>query len=102
MRDPNPTTLFYQVKPGQEGWARIWITNDGSFACISDWGNWGHWWGAPGCEFRRFLIGRDDSYLAGCFMHGDDRLERKARAFLKNVWPLFVELLRAELATEAA
>lgn len=102
MRNPNPQTRLYQIKPDESGWARIWITDDGAFTCLSDWGNYGYWWGNPGQEFRRFLATCDDSYLTGCFINGDRENTGKVRAFLKNVWPLLVEQLKAEFATEAA
>jgi hypothetical protein len=101
-RNPNPVTRFYQIKPGESGWARIWITDDATFTCVSDWGNYSYWWGGPGCEFRLFLARCDDSYLTGCFLGGDRKNAPKVKAFLKNVWPLFREQLRAELATEVA
>lgn len=162
------TTRFYEINPRKSGWARIWITDDGSFSCLSDWGNFGYWWGSPGCEFRRFLTGCDADYLGNKFgggrsefdgeatrkaikrvilkkrrdrwtreearaewrhlqdsdlddpvglndwVHGttlepDDYFEtpryvipQRVQAFLKHVWPLFVEQLRAELTQEAA
>jgi len=160
-------TRLYEISPRKSGWARIWITDDGSFSCLSDWGNFGYWWGAAGCEFRQFLIGCDDDYLGNKFSGGrseydgdgtemaikrvilrkrreqrisaeEARMEwrrlgfcdletpvglndwsnqttlsvedyhetpryvipHKVRMFLKNVWPLFVGKLRAELAQE--
>jgi len=163
-----PTTRFYQIKPAKAGWARIWITDDGSISILSDWGNFGYWFGAPGCEFRKFLTRCDDDYLGNKFGGGRDEYDgeatRKAiqrvilskrreqrldhfaareewgllkgdaveslfelgawqvrtalspddyfetpvyvvpnrvRQFLKHVWPLFVEQLKAELAAEA-
>jgi hypothetical protein len=69
MRKSNPITRFYEVKP-KSGWARIWITDDGCISIMSDWGNYGYWFGAPGCEFRVFLVGRDDDYLGNKFAGG--------------------------------
>ncbi len=69
-RNPNPTTRFYEVKPGQSGWARIWITDDGCISIMSDWGNYGYWFGAPAVEFRLFLTGCDDDYLGNKFAGG--------------------------------
>jgi hypothetical protein len=61
-----PKTRFYNVpREKHEGWARIWISDDGCFTTISDFGNYGYWWGSPGCEFREFLCGCDESYLMG-------------------------------------
>jgi len=70
MRNPNPTTRFYEVKPGKSGWARIWLTDDGCISIMSDYGNYGYWFGAPGSEFRKFLTGCDDSYLGNKFAGG--------------------------------
>jgi hypothetical protein len=66
MMKKAPLTRFYQL-PNQkgEGWARIWITDDGCFTCLSDYGDYGYWWSSPGCEFREFLCRIDDSYLMG-------------------------------------
>lgn len=174
-RIENPTTRLYQIKPGKSGWARIWLTDDGCFTCMSDWGNYAYWWGDPGCEFREFLTHCDSHYLSGKFSggvseyngdrtlkiirekilyerrHGVQRFDRYAaraewdrardvlddergferclngceredserhavfyeawdfasygppyrvRHFLKNAWPAFVEMLKAELLVE--
>lgn len=166
-RNPNPTTRLYQIKPGKSGWARIWITDDGCITILSDWGNYGYWFGAPDMEFRAFLLQCDTDYLGNKFSGGrtefdgeqtvenvkdhilrlrrDQRLSaREARdewqdlpgtafdssddfthwlhktklpeawefssycvpmrvqGFLKKVWPLFVEMMRHELASEEA
>jgi hypothetical protein len=55
-------TRLYTVRLGTE-WARIWITDDGCFTTISDYGCFGYWWGCPGREFRKFLCQVDDDYL---------------------------------------
>ncbi len=70
MRNSKPITRFYEVKPGKSGWARIWITDDGCISIMSDWGNYGYWFGAPGCEFRLFLTGCDGDYLGNKFCGG--------------------------------
>lgn len=166
----SPVTRFYSVRAKPCLWARIWITDDGCFSCLSDYGNYGYWWGAPGCEFRRFLTQVDDHYLTTKLQNGarDEydgeatlarvqghiAAERRAKrltgmeakrerellgkhdlvdgehhlfcwwqesrldwgdggpgayrtpiqlaAFVREVWPLFVAQLRAELATEAS
>lgn len=67
----NPTTRFYSVRAQPCLWARIWITDDGSFSCLSDYGNYGYWWGSPGCEFRRFLTQVDSHYLTGKLQNGE-------------------------------
>ncbi len=66
-----PKTRFYQVRPKNDlGWARLWITSDGCISVVSDYGNFGYWFGAPGCEFRQFLTQCDDDYLMNKFSAG--------------------------------
>lgn len=80
MRNPNPITRFYQVKPGKSGWARIWITDDGCISIMSDYGNYGCWFGAPGCEFRLFLTHCDDDYLGNKFAGGKKEFDGEETA----------------------
>jgi len=80
MRNPNPTTRFYEVKPGKSGWARIWLTDDGCISILSDWGNYGYWFGSPGCEFRLFLTGCDDDYLGNKFAGGKTEFDGEETA----------------------
>lgn len=168
--NPKPVTRFYQVRvPGRSEWARIWITDDGCITTISDHGNYGYWFGAPGCEFRKFLTGCGDDYILNKLSEGkrevnhdltvaalrkkfwalmgdgdidksqadqeEEHLEgvdfsngeargiwfsntgldamtasecmvreypMQLRMFVKVLWPLFIEQLKAELAAEAA
>lgn len=60
-------TWFYDLRFNNCEWARIWITSDGMISICSDYGNYGYWFGAPGCEIRRFLARVDpgpDGYMA--------------------------------------
>lgn len=84
-----PTTRFYYLRSGGQSfwrassaararvaaWARIWITDDGCFTTISDHGNYGYWWTAPGCEFRKFLCGCNTDYLANKLRHGETEFD---------------------------
>ncbi len=79
-RSTNPTTRFYEVKPGKSGWARVWITDDGCISIMSDGGNYGYWFGAPGCEFRKFLMGCDDDYLGNKFAGGKKEFDGEETA----------------------
>jgi len=66
VRTPS-ITRFYQVQLGSE-WARFWVTDDGCLSIMSDFGNYGYWWGGPGCEFRAFLARErhgDTGYILG-------------------------------------
>lgn len=67
-----PTTRFYQVRGEYRTWARIWITQDGCISVLSDYGNFGYWFGSPGCEFRKFLTGVCEwDYLVRKFTESD-------------------------------
>lgn len=71
-------TRYYAVRmPGTSVWARIWITDDGCFSTVSDHGNYGYWWGCPGCEFRKFLTGIDSSYLIRKLAAGEHELNEQ-------------------------
>lgn len=77
-RKPNPITRFYEVNAGKPGWARIWITDDGCISVMSDYGNYGYWFGDPGCEFRLFLTHCDDDYLGNKFAGGKTEFDGEA------------------------
>jgi hypothetical protein len=94
----NPVTRFYVIRQAPCLWARIWITDDGSFSCISDYGNYGYWWGAPGCEFRRFLCQVDDHYLTTKLQNGE-RDEYDGEATLAKVRKHIAAELRAKRLT---
>jgi hypothetical protein len=81
---PIPVTRFYSIRRAPCLWARIWITDDGCFSCLSDYGNYGHWWGSPGCEFRRFLTQVDSYYLTTKLQNGE-RDEYDGEATLAKV-----------------
>ncbi len=84
----NPTTRLYQIKPGKSGWARIWLTNDGCFVCMSDYGNYSYWWGDPGCEFREFLTHLSGKFSGGKREYNGDRtmkvIQRKILTFRRE------------------
>lgn len=75
-----------------EGWALIVIGSDGYFSAVSDWGNYAYIWGAPGCEFRRFLVGLDASYFHSkiCHMRESRVFDQEAteKEIAKQLWDL--------------
>lgn len=76
-----PMTFFtytYDIKPKQEGYARVFVTSDGSFACISDWGSYTSWWSAFGSDIRAFLLRCNDDYLIGRLGNGEQAFDREA------------------------
>lgn len=74
MNNPqaDPESRFYRIRtPGGFGWARIWITSDGSFSTMSDFGNYGHWWSPyVGQDFRKQLTHFNDHYLIDKLTYG--------------------------------
>jgi len=72
-------TRFYAVSvPNGAEWARIWITDDGCFFTISDYGNYGFWWHAASGDFRKFLCGVDADYLTGKLADGAREFDGEA------------------------
>src|SRR5882672_691202 len=76
----NPTTRFYEFFKPNSNWARMWITDDGCISIMSDWGNYGYWFGAPAKEFRAFLLGCDDDYLGNKFAAGKKEFDGEGTA----------------------
>ncbi len=88
-----PVTRFYQVRvaPPNIEWARIWITDDGCISILSDYGNYGYWFGGlPPCGMRAFLVGCGDDYLVNKFSAGEREVDHKAteKAIQKEIWEL--------------
>lgn len=79
MKFPNKTR-FYQVQleSRRNEWARIWVTDDGCISILSDYGNFGYWFGSPGCEFRKFLTGCGPDYLMSKLKDGEEEFDEPA------------------------
>lgn len=76
MKAP-PKTRFYQMRAHDNfGWARIWVTDDGWISIMSDYGNYGHIFDAPGCEFRRFLSNAYEGYITDKLAYGSREVIR--------------------------
>ena len=59
----------YDVRTEGGAWlAVVFLGADGFFSTVSDYGNYGHWWGSTGRDdFRDFLCGTSADYLVGKF-----------------------------------
>ena len=90
---------------GGSGWALVTIGSDGSFAAVSDWGNFAFWWQAMGCDCRAFIAGAadDQGYFVLKLANPDAgaKGEKRAAAFVKRVLVRLAPILRQELADEA-
>ena len=76
---PSPPVVLRRYKlpsVNHEGWALVVLGSDGFFSAVSDYGNYAYIWGAPGCEFRRFLISCDSHYFWSKIVWG-----RESRVF---------------------
>lgn len=75
-----PVTRFYAVRHSERfgAWARIWITSDGTLSAVTDYGNFGYWWGQPGCEFRKFLTECEPEYVARKLAGGKTEVDADA------------------------
>ncbi|QQR47781.1 hypothetical protein JKA73_17760 [Myxococcus xanthus] len=65
-----PTVYQYRLRTADNRWlAEVFLRSDGLFTVVSDYGNYGYWWGNPGRPVREFvaaLADRDESdYLCG-------------------------------------
>lgn len=78
-----PKQYFYQVRGNGSEWMRAWLTSDGCISIVSDYGNYGYWFGAPGGEFRRFLLGADTDYLGNKL--ADGQRDYKGEESLRSV-----------------
>ena len=55
----------YNVRGERDEWlATVFIGADGVFSTVSDYGNYGHYWGSPSCDIRAFLCRVSNDYLA--------------------------------------
>lgn len=84
------------ASPG-EGWAVITVHEDGIFQAVSDYGNYGYWWGSHGCrDFREFLCrrsyscpdGEADYYFVSKLGRGD---KYDGEATLKKIKRFIIE-----------
>jgi len=51
-----------------EGWAILFLDNEGCFAVLSDWGDWSYRWNTRGVaekDMRHFIVTCDNGYLRG-------------------------------------
>lgn len=56
----------YDVRSERGEWlATVFIGADGVFSTVSDYGNYGHYWGSPSCDIRAFLCRVDEHYFVG-------------------------------------
>jgi hypothetical protein len=90
-----PVTRFYQVRvaPPHIEWARIWITDDGCISILSDYGNYGYWFGGlPECGMRAFLVQAGDDYLINKFSAGKREIDHEAteKAIEREIHELMV------------
>lgn len=61
---------LYRIRMKDSTWADITLDcgeEAGRISIASDYGDWGYYWGACGCSFKKFLVHLDIQYTAGKF-----------------------------------
>jgi hypothetical protein len=99
VKESNPPVRVYDVRHEGDA-ARAIVTRDGCLSIISSFGNFGIYWSAPGCEIRDFIVSSGDDYIANSLLHmrhGHRHSEREMRGFMRKMWPLVREAIRADL-----
>lgn len=103
-----PAIWLYDVRDDRGNWqARVIITSDGCIFVRSWWGSFAHFWNGPGEPMREFILGCDAGYLANKLENRNEKKPRRgcqtsAEEFCEHVLPRLKEVLREDLAREAA
>jgi hypothetical protein len=99
VKEVNPPVRVYDVRHEGDA-ARTIVTRDGCLSIISSFGNFGIWWNAPGCEIRECIAAASADYVANSLLHmrhGHRNSERELSGFMRKMWPLVREAIRADL-----
>lgn len=84
-----PVTFWRYVLPtaGHDGWAIFVLGSDGFFACVSDRGDYAHYWPSHGCnDFREFFLKASEEwgYFAKKLHPKKEYDEERTTAFVKE------------------
>lgn len=82
---PDGTThRRYDLRSERGGWlATVFLGAEGILSTVSDYGNYGYWWGSVQDDFRAFLCRIDDGYLLGKVSPGEEVDEKASEAGVK-------------------
>lgn len=100
----------YTLRTESGHWlAQVVLTSDGMFASVTDYGNLSYAWRSTGMEdFRKFMVDINVDYFATKLYTGmayilhSKACEKACQRFAEKILPPLQEMLKEEIASEAA
>lgn len=104
---PGVQVFMYDLKDNNGSWlARCFLTSDGVYMSYSEWGNFFHYFTAPGKDgIRKFMLGISDGYFANklCEVEWNTaptKVAAAAKRHAKYVLPVLQQAIREQLEQE--
>ena len=104
---PGVQVFMYDLKDDNGSWlARCFLTSDGVYMSYSEWGNFFHYFAAPGKDgIRKFMLGISDGYFANklCEVEWNTaptKVAAAAKRHAKYVLPVLQQAIREQLEQE--
>lgn len=104
---PGIQVFMYDLKDEHGNWlARVILTSEGLFMTYSEWGNFFHYFNAPGKDgIRKFMLNIYDDYFAGklCEVEWNTsttKLRTAAKRYVKHVLPVLKVAIEEQLKKE--
>ena len=104
---PGVQVFMYDLKDDNGSWlARCFLTSDGVYMSYSEWGNFFHYFAAPGKDgIRKFMLGISDGYFANklCEVEWNTaptKVVAAAKRHAKYVLPVLQQAIREQLEKE--
>ena len=104
---PGVQVFMYDLKNDNGSWlARCFLTSDGIYMSYSEWGNFFHYFNAPGKDgIRKFMLGISEGYFANklCEVEWNTaptKVAAAAKRHAKHVLPVLQQTIREQLEKE--
>ena len=104
---PGIQVFMYDLKDEHGNWlARVILTSEGLFMTYSEWGNFFHYFNAPGKDgIRKFMLGIYEDYFAGklCEVEWNTsttKVRAAAKRYVKHVLPVLKVAIENQLKQE--
>ncbi len=104
---PDVKVYMYDLDDEHGSWlARVILTSEGLFMTYSEWGNFFHYFNAPGKEgIRQFMLGIHDDYFAGklCEVEWNTsttKVRAAAKRYVQHVLPVLKIAIKEQLEAE--
>ena len=98
----------YTLRDESGGWlGQVVLTNDGMFACVTEWGNLSYAWRAFGEDFKKFLIGLNVGYFGSKMVAGlaytayNKKVSASCMRFAEKILPALQSVLIEETGADA-